>query len=53
MKSEFYEINNGDDISMADFYTVGAVDLLFFDMDMSNLNIYVNNEPAQNEYKSI
>lgn len=50
LKSEFYEINNGDDISMADFYTVEQL-FTFLDMDMSNLNIYVNNEPAQNDTK--
>ena len=35
---------------MADFYTVEQL-FTFLDMDMSNLNIYVNNEPAQNDTK--
>lgn len=45
LKSEYYEIQNGDDILMADFYTVEQL-FKFLDLDISGLDIYVNNEPA-------
>ena len=45
LKSEYYEIQNGDDILMADFYTVEQL-FKFLDLDISGFDVYVNNEPA-------
>ncbi|MBQ4282859.1 MAG: rod shape-determining protein [Lachnospira sp.] len=48
LKSEFYEINNGDDISMENYYTVEQL-FAFLDMDLSMVDVYVNNELADKE----
>lgn len=45
LKSEFYEINSGDVVSMENYYTVEQL-FAFLDYDISDLDIYVNNEIA-------
>ncbi len=48
LKSEFYEIKNGDVISMENFYTVEQL-FAFLDMDLSLIDVYVNNELADKD----
>ncbi len=50
LKSEFYQIVSGDDISMENFYTVEQL-FAFLDLDISKLEVYVNNELADNDTK--
>lgn len=45
LKSEFYDINDGDKIRMENFYTVAQL-FEFLDLDYKTLNVTVNNEPA-------
>ena len=45
LKSEFYDINDGDKIRMENFYTVAQL-FEFLDLDYKTLNVMVNNEPA-------
>lgn len=45
LKSEFYEIKDGDDISMENYYTVEQL-FAFLDIDTSVVEVYVNNELA-------
>lgn len=45
LKSEFYDINDGDKIRMENFYTVAQL-FEFLDIDYKTLGITVNNEPA-------
>lgn len=50
LKSEFYDIQEGDDINMENFYTVAQL-FEFLDMDLTDMDIYVNNELADRETK--
>ena len=45
LKSEFYDIRNGDDVRIENFYTVGQL-FTFLDLDYSKYDIMVNNMPA-------
>ncbi len=45
LESEFYQINDNDDVLMENFYTVAQL-FAFLDLPMVGLDIYVNNEPA-------
>ncbi|MGN0317292.1 MAG: cell division FtsA domain-containing protein [Lachnospira sp.] len=45
LKSEFYDICDGDKIRMENFYTVKQL-FEFLDFDTKGLNVYVNNELA-------
>ena len=45
LKSEFYEINSGDVVSMENYYTVEQL-FTFLDYNICDLDIYVNNEIA-------
>lgn len=45
LKSEFYDINDGDKIRMENFYTVAQL-FEFLDLDYKTLNVMVNNESA-------
>lgn len=50
LKSEFYDINDGDKIRMENFYTVAQL-FEFLDLDYKTLNVTVNNEPADKNTK--
>ena len=50
LKSEYYEIANGDTIIMENYYTIEQL-FAFLDLDISNLDIYVNNERADKDTK--
>ncbi len=50
LKSEYYEIANGDMIIMENYYTVEQL-FAFLDLEISNLDIYVNNERADKNTK--
>lgn len=50
LKSEFYDINDGDKIRMENFYTVAQL-MEFMDLDMKEYEIFVNNEPADKNTK--
>lgn len=50
LKSEFYDICDGDKIRMENFYTVGQL-FTFMDYDISSLEVYVNNELADKKTK--
>lgn len=50
LKSEFYDIEDGDNIQMENFYTVGQL-FEFLDYDITGFDVYVNNEPADKETK--
>lgn len=50
LKSEYYEIANGDTIIMENYYTVEQL-FTFLDLEISNLDIYVNNERADKDTK--
>ena len=45
LKSEFYDIRNGDAVRIENFYTVGQL-FTFLDLDYSKYDIMVNNMPA-------
>lgn len=45
LKSEFYDINDGDKIRMENFYTVSQL-FEFMDYDIKGFDVYVNNELA-------
>lgn len=45
LKSEFYDIRNGDAVRIENFYTVGQL-FTFLDLDCSKYDIMVNNMPA-------
>ena len=45
LRSEFYDIESGDDIRMENYYTVKQL-FEFLDYDITNYNVYVNNELA-------
>lgn len=45
LKSEFYDIEDGDQIQMENFYTVGQL-FEFLDYDITGFDVYVNNELA-------
>lgn len=45
LKSEFYDINDGDKIRMENFYSLAQL-LEFMDYDLKDFNVLVNNEPA-------
>lgn len=46
LKSEFYEIQNGDNILMESYYTVEQL-FTFLDCNINNFDVYVNNETAK------
>lgn len=48
LKSEFYEIQNNDSIQMENYYTVEQL-FTFLDYDISQYDVYVNNELADND----
>lgn len=50
LKSEFYDIEDGDNIQMENFYTVGQL-FEFLDYDITGFDVYVNNESADRETK--
>ena len=50
LKSEYYEIVSGDTIIMENYYTVEQL-FTFLDLEISNLDIYVNNERADKNTK--
>ncbi|MDO5402952.1 MAG: cell division protein FtsA, partial [Eubacteriales bacterium] len=50
LKSEFYDICDGDKIRMENFYTVEQL-FEFMDLDINGLEVYVNNEPADKRTK--
>lgn len=50
LKSEFYEIQNGDNILMESYYTVEQL-FTFLDCNINDFDIYVNNEAAKPETK--
>ena len=50
LKSEFYDINDGDKIRMENFFTVAQL-FEFLDLDYKTLNVTVNNEPADKNTK--
>ena len=50
LKSEFYDIHNGDVIKMENFYTVAQL-FEFLDYDISTYDVYVNNEKADKDTK--
>lgn len=45
LRSEFYDIESGDDIRMENYYTVKQL-FEFLDYDITDYNVYVNNELA-------
>ena len=50
LKSEFYDICDGDKIRMENFYTVKQL-FEFIDYDVKQYDVYVNNEPADSNTK--
>lgn len=50
LESEYYQISNGDNVSMENFYTVSQL-FTFLDIDYSQMQVYVNNEPATDDTK--
>lgn len=48
LKSEFYDIQNNDSIQMENYYTVEQL-FTFLDYDISQYDVYVNNELADND----
>lgn len=50
LKSEYYEIVSGDTIIMENYYTIEQL-FTFLDLDLANLDIYVNNERADKNTK--
>ncbi len=50
LKSEFYEIQNGDNILMESYYTVEQL-FSFLDCNIKEFEVYVNNEPATPDTK--
>lgn len=50
LKSEYYEIVSGDTIIMENYYTIEQL-FTFLDLDIANLDIYVNNERADKNTK--
>ena len=48
LKSEFYEIQNNDSIQMENYYTVEQL-FTFLDYDISQYDVYVNNELADDD----
>lgn len=50
LQSEYYEIQDQDDILMENFYTVKQL-FEFLDIDITNLDVYVNNVPADPDTK--
>ncbi len=50
LKSEFYEIQNGDNVLMESYYTVEQL-FAFLDCDINDFDIYVNNEAANPDTK--
>lgn len=50
LKSEFYDIEDGDVIQMENFYTVGQL-FEFLDYDITGFDVYVNNELADRDTK--
>ena len=51
LQSEFYDIKNGDDIKMLNFYTVSQI-IEFMDVILNpDMNIYVNNKKADRDTK--
>ncbi len=50
LRSEFYDIQSGDAIQMENFYTVKQL-FEFLDYDISNSDVYVNNELANEDTK--
>ncbi|MGN0328465.1 MAG: cell division FtsA domain-containing protein [Lachnospira sp.] len=50
LKSEFYDINDGDKIRMENFYTVKQL-FEFLDYDIKGFDIFVNNEEADHNTK--
>lgn len=48
LKSEFYDIANGDNIQMESYYTVAQL-FTFLDYDISQYAVYVNNEQADSD----
>jgi cell division protein FtsA len=48
LKSEYYEIQNNDAIQMENYYTVEQL-FKFLDYDISQYNVFVNNERAEND----
>lgn len=48
LKSEFYEIQANDTIQMENYYTVEQL-FTFLDLDITQYNISVNNEPADKD----
>ncbi len=50
LRSEFYDIETGDNIKMENYYTVKQL-FEFLDYDITNYNVYVNNEIASDDTK--
>lgn len=50
LQSEYYEIQENDDILMENFYTVKQL-FEFLDIDRTGLDVYVNNVPASDDTK--
>lgn len=50
LKSEFYEIQNGDNILMESYYTVEQL-FAFLDCNINDFDVYVNNEAAKPDTK--
>lgn len=50
LKSEFYDIQDGDHIQMENFYTVEQL-FEFLDYDITGFDVYVNNELADKQTK--
>jgi len=50
LKSEYYAIADGDNIVMENYYTVEQL-FTFLDLDISGLDVFVNNEPADKHTK--
>ncbi|MCR5687040.1 MAG: rod shape-determining protein [Lachnospiraceae bacterium] len=51
LQSEFYDIKNGDDIKMLNYYTVSQI-IEFMDVILNpDMNIYVNNKKADKDSK--
>lgn len=50
LKSEFYEIQNGDNILMESYYTVEQL-FSFLDCNIKDFDVYVNNEAAKPDTK--
>jgi sulfur carrier protein ThiS len=50
LKSEFYDIQSGDDIHMENYYTISQL-FEFLDFDITGLIVHVNNELADKQTK--